>query len=146
MSGSPQLIAGCHVLLRLLMPRHPPCALFSLNSTTEFLPSGSLFWFLSLNYLSLANNCFGCISLSPVKRLSCALLTIAIFMTKLCFLPSTNKKTFVFSLISIICSFYSFLIRFSMNTISFQSPLSDWWAQVDSNHRPRAYQARALTT
>ena len=22
----------------------------------------------------------------------------------------------------------------------------DWWAQVDSNHRPRAYQARALTT
>ena len=20
-----------------------------------------------------------------------------------------------------------------------------WWAQVDSNHRPRAYQARALT-
>ena len=23
---------------------------------------------------------------------------------------------------------------------------SDWWAQVDSNHRPRAYQARALTT
>ena len=24
--------------------------------------------------------------------------------------------------------------------------LSLWWAQVDSNHRPRAYQARALTT
>ena len=23
---------------------------------------------------------------------------------------------------------------------------SIWWAQVDSNHRPRAYQARALTT
>ena len=23
---------------------------------------------------------------------------------------------------------------------------SSWWAQVDSNHRPRAYQARALTT
>ena len=21
-----------------------------------------------------------------------------------------------------------------------------WWAQVDSNHRPRAYQARALTS
>ena len=35
MSGSPQLIAGCHVLRRLPMPRHPPCALFSLNSTTE---------------------------------------------------------------------------------------------------------------
>ncbi len=23
--------------------------------------------------------------------------------------------------------------------------LFEWWAQVDSNHRPRAYQARALT-
>ena len=25
-------------------------------------------------------------------------------------------------------------------------PSEVWWAQVDSNHRPRAYQARALTT
>ena len=28
---------------------------------------------------------------------------------------------------------------------SFFSSRSYWWAQVDSNHRPRAYQARALT-
>ena len=28
---SPKLIAACHVLLRLLMPRHSPCALFSLT-------------------------------------------------------------------------------------------------------------------
>ena len=27
---SPKLIAACHVLLRLLMPRHSPCALYSL--------------------------------------------------------------------------------------------------------------------
>src|SRR5437899_4256858 len=32
--GSPGLIAACHVLLRLLLPRHPPCALSSL--TTKF--------------------------------------------------------------------------------------------------------------
>ena len=31
MCRSPQLIAACHVLLRLLMPRHPPCALSSLT-------------------------------------------------------------------------------------------------------------------
>ena len=81
------------------------------------------------------------------KDFLCALLTYRhLKWRNHSFLPSTNKKTFVFSLISIICSFYSFLIRFSMNTISFQPPLSDWWAQVDSNHRPRAYQARALTT
>ena len=31
MCSSPQLIAACHVLLRLLMPRHSPCALISLT-------------------------------------------------------------------------------------------------------------------
>ena len=45
-----------------------------------------------------------------------------------------------------ICSFlYSFFIRFSMNRSSTQSLLC-WSVWVDSNHRPRAYQARALTT
>ena len=34
--SSPQLIAACHVFLRLLVPRHPPCALYSL---TIMLPS-----------------------------------------------------------------------------------------------------------
>ncbi len=32
MCSSPKLFAACHVLRRLLMPRHPPCALFSLTS------------------------------------------------------------------------------------------------------------------
>ena len=32
--GSPKLFAACHVLHRLLLPRHPPCALSSL--TTKF--------------------------------------------------------------------------------------------------------------
>ena len=36
-----------------------------------------------------------------------------------------------------------YFIRFSMNILRLSSL---WWAQVDSNHRPRAYQARALTT
>ena len=37
MCGSPKLIAACHVLHRLLLPRHPPCALSSL--TTKFTQS-----------------------------------------------------------------------------------------------------------
>ena len=54
------------------------------------------------------------------------------------------SKSFVFFLT--ICSFlYSFFIRFSMNRSSTQSLLC-WSVWVDSNHRPRAYQARALTT
>jgi hypothetical protein len=34
--SSPQLFAACHVLLRLLMPRHPPCALFGLTYPVLF--------------------------------------------------------------------------------------------------------------
>ena len=34
--GSPKLIAACHVLHRLFLPRHPPCALSSL--TIELTP------------------------------------------------------------------------------------------------------------
>ena len=33
--SSPRLIAACHVLLRLLMPRHSPCALFSLTCSSQ---------------------------------------------------------------------------------------------------------------
>ena len=40
MCRSPKLIAACHVLRRLLMPRHSPCALFRLTSSmrTSFIP------------------------------------------------------------------------------------------------------------
>ena len=43
--SSPRLFAACHVFLRLLVPRHPPCALISLTDTAApgiALP-GSLF-------------------------------------------------------------------------------------------------------
>ena len=67
-------------------------------------------------------------------------------MTKLYF-TLDQQKNLRFSIdLNYLFVLLVFLIRFSMNTISFQSRLSDWWAQVDSNHRPRAYQARALTT
>ena len=39
--GSPKLIAACHVLHRLILPRHPPCALSSL--TIELTPRRSRF-------------------------------------------------------------------------------------------------------
>ena len=76
--SSPQLIAACHVLRRLLMPRHSPYALFSLNSQrqtrsvclwnkrfaffpqTSYLSLSLIFGslkFLSFLCLSFANNC-----------------------------------------------------------------------------------------
>ena len=46
--SSPQLIAACHVLHRLLMPRHSPYALVRLNFLYNVL---TILWF-SLNCLS----------------------------------------------------------------------------------------------
>ena len=37
--SSPQLIAAYHVFLRLLVPRHPPCALFCLTSSMHSVAS-----------------------------------------------------------------------------------------------------------
>ena len=42
--SSPQLIAACHVLRRLPMPRHSPCALSRLNSFVSLGYNCSLAW------------------------------------------------------------------------------------------------------
>ena len=59
MCSSPRLIAACHVLHRLLMPRHSPCALISLTfvgansiSLASVFDESSL---ISLRLLFLAN-------------------------------------------------------------------------------------------
>ena len=73
MCSSPQLIAACHVLLRLLMPRHSPCALLSLTSSPGSLDPGA--WFSrimqALRDFSLNCNCY------PSHALLHALSTIA---------------------------------------------------------------------
>ena len=48
--SSPKLIAAYHVFHRLLVPRHPPCALFCLASSDviALTPDGLLVFFLSL--------------------------------------------------------------------------------------------------
>ena len=47
--SSPQLIAACHVLLRLLMPRHSLYALLSLNSSIVMISHTYRFSFYCLN-------------------------------------------------------------------------------------------------
>ena len=49
----------------------------------------------------------------------------------------------IISQLSLLRNIFSSL--FSFQGAIPQSFFKDWWAQVDSNHRPRAYQARALT-
>ena len=41
MCSSPKLFAACHVFHRLLVPRHPPCALYSLTSTLSSCGCGT---------------------------------------------------------------------------------------------------------
>ena len=108
--SSPQLFAVNHVLLRLSVPRHPPCALFSLT----------LLWL-----------CF--------SRLDCNLVFLR--------LPIKTLKPFLVFLVFIAVYFSCFCFRCSVfKVLLFVRALNPWWAQVDSNHRPHAYQACALTT
>ena len=66
------------------------------------------------------------------------------FLTANCsFLPDFIQK----NLFKICLKNYLFvsISLFGFQWSFFADPLICWWAQVDSNHRPRAYQARALT-
>ena len=126
--SSPWLFAACHVLLRLPVPRHSPCALSSLN-------------FMSFANLSFRSKCH----LQTLFR-------VFVHCARCSFFTLTNSQPFLFSCLSIahllssmlknsICFSNLYLIQFS-RYISRGFPL--WLAQVGSNHRPRAYQARAL--
>ena len=114
MCSSPRLIAACHVLLRLLMPRHSPCALISLTSSgqasvhslprpreSSLLPLSLLFladplrWALLgerstkslvlMNYAGFTEVCFWLHCFYPFLRTApAALLKVPQF----CFLPS----------------------------------------------------------
>ena len=114
--SSPRLFATYHVLLRLLVPRHSPCALFRLTFLCE---SYSLLLFpqLHLKVFSFLMLLFSPEIRPPVKTYSCF---------SFCSLYSVLKVQFF------ACASFTYFRK--------------WWAQVDSNHRPRAYQARALTT
>jgi hypothetical protein len=68
--GSPRLIAACHVLHRLLLPRHPPCALSSL--TIKFARSTAASPQLPAISLQLSAK-----PPTPSQILRCAILLIA---------------------------------------------------------------------
>ena len=82
---------------------------------------------------------------SPYALLSLTIfelcLILLIFMLIAGFLPDFNfRYCRSFFLICITFAFHYSIFKFR----SLQD-LSCWWAQVDSNHRPHAYQACALT-
>ena len=58
MCSLPQLIAACHVLRRLLVPRHPPCALLHLTKSVAWWRSSGLSLLQSNCYLTLSESFF----------------------------------------------------------------------------------------
>ena len=134
------------------MPRHSPYALIRLNFLLNFL---QLF---SLNCLSFIEHLFW-FSFRSKKVWSFLRffpsgwdLSISI-LGNCSSLPKLIGKTYsnLFCLLKCVL-FYLFVSTHFTSLFGFQWTFSfrrsslRWWAQVDSNHRPRAYQARALTT
>ena len=135
--SSPQLFAVNHVFLRLPMPRHSPCALLRFTIRSWFIfrvlsTICSIFYptfriSSSCRFFVLTRSFLICILLSVILFSSCFLL--------FCSLKNRYQKIIPYLLISILNQkLFSFFLR------------NKWWAQMDSNHRPHAYQACALTT
>ena len=143
-----QLTAAYRSLSR---PSSAPCAkAFTLCSCS--LELSLLSSSLLLNCLSFIKQIMISVINSSVKRFyPFAFWILSSTFRWNCNLPKLERPWFLlisisFNLCPLICSFLTlqYFIRFSMNT--YTTFFSRWWAQVDSNHRPRAYQARALTT
>ena len=89
--------------------------------------------FFLLNYLFVSSFCF--------IRFSMTIWKILHFRAR--FHPSTGNNPLLVTSSCDSVSIYASVPRVCCGRCLRQLPL--WWAQVDSNHRPRAYQARALT-
>ena len=71
--SSPQLIAACHVFLRLLMPRHSPCALVCLNFFCRVLSHTVRICSLYQELLSTFKTVFSvCFTYLAIVTITCA--------------------------------------------------------------------------
>ena len=151
--SSPWLIAVSHVLLRLLMPRHSPYALCNLNL---------LFSYFALSF-AISFYRFGCLFFYHPLVAKLQFLTFFLGKTNFYLFLLLSQYLFVcfirFSMI--ICNHSNsalpcqrrFMFSLAKRSRSdFERNSTDkacfveWSVWMDSNHRPRAYQARALTT
>ena len=70
--SSPQLIAACHVFLRLLMPRHSPCALLCLNFFCRVYLYTRSVSVLSQELLSTFKTVLVCFTFLAISTITCA--------------------------------------------------------------------------
>ena len=169
--SSPWLFAACHVLLRLLMPRHSPCALSSLTNRKR-----SLVLIVELcRHFTDSRNCncypspircstiitFLSSRLLPEKPLCCLAFTF-FFLCSVFKVQSLTLKARFQSLLPRLSNPSLkvggdsrdrtgdlLLARQALSQLSYIPlfPLSRaWWARVGSNHRPYDYQSYALAS
>ena len=94
MCSSPRLIAACHDLLRLLMPRHSPCALISLTSDVGSPPH----LLILKNYVHLTEKFnFGLLSFYPSKQLSPFIVVSTTFASIASSVACSSSFTTLFS-------------------------------------------------
>ena len=169
--NSPLLIAVNHVLLRLSMPRHSLCALLcfticSFGSSQNFRVQLFVVFFTQHFGYSPSCRCFYllvvftciCFHYSVFKLhffsvlfqeqistddlfhlLIFALASKTLLSHTIIFFQKPSCKFKAFSLVNPNCFSFAYFSFFTKKK-------SEWWAQMDSNHRPHAYQACALTT
>ena len=126
--SSPQLIAACHVLHRLLMPRHSPYALVRLNFLTEFFSACSLNCWVSLNKFFRSKKAF-CSFLRFTSRWNCNFFTL-LGKTKLIsqFCPLKSVRFLLILSKFLWISLYSYSIvkvHFQLSCFHFSSPSRD---------------------
>ena len=117
------------------MPRHSPCALSCFNFSPVYLYTLDPYF----DCMSFANRFFLLNCSAPLfirKNLPISLVRYLYIFT---WVFSHSLGNYFFLNFRVLDLLFSYLI-FNVHC------LSAWWAQVDSNHRPCAYQAHALTT
>ena len=119
----PQLIAACHVLLRLLVPRHPPCALLHLTKSVAWWRSSGL------------------LQLFVIQLLVNYLLVFLIQLTSINRYPlSLTEKLIFFDFRCLLLLHFDTLFSFQGTFFT----LSGWWRIRGSNPWPPACKAGAL--
>ena len=177
--SSPQLIAVNHVLHRLPMPRHSPCAIFRFTFRVQVLLLLELwgfskdfsfeslatfvtrlkFWNVSISLFDVVFCTFVHHVVSSFSHYTCYSVFKVLRNCKqfLLFWFRTDFRSFSFWKASQICFEWNHCVmkllrseilrmKSSLRSDSNTKNLFVFeWAKVDSNHRPHAYQACALT-
>ena len=145
--SSPRLIAACHVLRRLLMPRHSPCALSSLTNRKLTISR-------SFSFVNYAGNLRFIEIVIVTHHLFRCCSTIKI--TSFCVFSDTDLSVALLITFQSHCSVFKVHSLPTALAVRFEDPnfrlglqiqqQSAWWARVGSNHRPYDYQSYALAS